>query len=401
MRQRSRLPVRAVIVGLLCLSPLARPQQARAPLSIRVLPAKPYIETGDAQQFLNFDFWIENPASTKLRLHRVEASAFDARGDLQFRKLLVEDGDSPGILTIPELNLEPGGFLFIFNPFYALDASLGVDRIYYEFFFDAADSEKPVSVSANVYPGRYRTKTDLILPIQIRMIVYDGHDFYSHHRRVNLGRPETQKLGFRDNPVRFAYDLCVVNKRGALYAGDPSKKENWFGYGVPVYATGAGIVISAENGIDENEIVDAKLVYAKNMPETVPGYEGNHVTIDHGNGEYSHFAHLKPGSVLVRKGDLVRQGQMIGRMGFSGDSGFHVHLHYQLMDSSEISKVGGVPSYFRSFRRVVGSKLIDVAKGQIDTGDIVESVAKTEAGPAAQFQGPARPDGPEGHTPIR
>jgi murein DD-endopeptidase MepM/ murein hydrolase activator NlpD len=32
---------------------------------------------------------------------------------------------------------------------------------------------------------------------------------------------------------------------------------------------------------------------------------GNHVVIDHGNGEYSMSAHLKPGSVTVKGGDVV------------------------------------------------------------------------------------------------
>jgi murein DD-endopeptidase MepM/ murein hydrolase activator NlpD len=56
---------------------------------------------------------------------------------------------------------------------------------------------------------------------------------------------------------------------------------------------------------------------------------GNHVIIDHGNGEFSglhgngEFSglhHLQPGSVRVKKGDRVNQGEEIGAFVFSGDT---------------------------------------------------------------------------------
>jgi hypothetical protein len=36
---------------------------------------------------------------------------------------------------------------------------------------------------------------------------------------------------------------------------------------------------------------------------------GNYIVIDHGNGEFSHLGHLKPGSAKVAVGDKVRAGQ--------------------------------------------------------------------------------------------
>ncbi|MGH8237369.1 MAG: peptidoglycan DD-metalloendopeptidase family protein, partial [Steroidobacteraceae bacterium] len=49
---------------------------------------------------------------------------------------------------------------------------------------------------------------------------------------------------------------------------------------------------------------------------------GNYVVIDHGNGEFSHLGHLKPGSVQVAAGDKVRAGQPIAQVGTSGSSLF-------------------------------------------------------------------------------
>ncbi len=59
---------------------------------------------------------------------------------------------------------------------------------------------------------------------------------------------------------------------------------------------------------------------------------GNYITIDHGDGEYSHYAHLRTGSFVVRTGQRVMQGQALARVGNSGytfplGGGHHVHVH--------------------------------------------------------------------------
>jgi len=58
---------------------------------------------------------------------------------------------------------------------------------------------------------------------------------------------------------------------------------------------------------------------------------GNYITIDHGNGEYSHYAHLATGTFVVRNGQRVEQGQALAVAGNSGytlgeGGGYHVHV---------------------------------------------------------------------------
>ena len=60
------------------------------------------------------------------------------------------------------------------------------------------------------------------------------------------------------------------------------------------------------------------------------GY-GNYVILEHGDGEWSVYAHLREYSVLVKYGDTVRQGQVLGLMGSSGDSDGQ-HLHFEIRD---------------------------------------------------------------------
>ena len=77
----------------------------------------------------------------------------------------------------------------------------------------------------------------------------------------------------------------------------------------------------------------------------------------------------------MKKGDHLQQGQPIGQIGFAGDA-FIPHLHYMLMDGPDILKAESLPMYFRNLRRVLGSTIVDVRQGQIDSGDIIEGAGK-------------------------
>ncbi len=59
---------------------------------------------------------------------------------------------------------------------------------------------------------------------------------------------------------------------------------------------------------------------------------GNFITIQHEDGEYSHYAHLRTGTFVVRSGQRVEAGQALAIVGNSGHTlgqggGYHVHAH--------------------------------------------------------------------------
>jgi hypothetical protein len=63
-------------------------------------------------------------------------------------------------------------------------------------------------------------------------------------------------------------------------------------------------------------------------PNAVAYNCGNEVFIDHGNGWQTQYCHLKKGSVKVRGGQRVEQGEVIAQMGSSGNSKSpHLHLN--------------------------------------------------------------------------
>jgi len=65
---------------------------------------------------------------------------------------------------------------------------------------------------------------------------------------------------------------------------------------------------------------------------------GNYISIDHGDGEFSHYAHLKTRTFLVRTGDRVDAGQPLAEVGTSGYS-FGVHLHVHVTKAANIASM--------------------------------------------------------------
>ena len=72
-----------------------------------------------------------------------------------------------------------------------------------------------------------------------------------------------------------------------------------------------------------------------NKTDKTGGSYGNYVKIKHKNGYYTLYAHLKYGSVKVKVGDIVKKGQLIGRMGNTGHS-FGAHLHFEVRNTKDV-----------------------------------------------------------------
>ncbi|PYK42161.1 MAG: hypothetical protein DME46_12165, partial [Verrucomicrobia bacterium] len=104
---------------------------------------------------------------------------------------------------------------------------------------------------------------------------------------------------------------------------------------------------------------------AGRLAKGMTGVTGNYVMIDHGKGEYSFYAHLQPGSVRVHKGDRVKAGDVIGKLGSSGNS-TEPHLHFHVCDSNDPLMSAGIPVNFSN----VTIQWADVPR-PIQSGDIV------------------------------
>jgi murein DD-endopeptidase MepM/ murein hydrolase activator NlpD len=74
------------------------------------------------------------------------------------------------------------------------------------------------------------------------------------------------------------------------------------------------------------------------------------------------FAHLKKDSIRVSTGQDVVSGDVLGQVGHSGNS-TAPHLHFQLMDSSDLIVAKGVPFLFREYQLSKGSTWSTVLEG--------------------------------------
>lgn len=125
---------------------------------------------------------------------------------------------------------------------------------------------------------------------------------------------------------RYAFDF-LITKDDLSYDGKAKKNESYYAFGKNVLAPADGKVVQVENDIKDNYPVGG-------MNEDQPA--GNHVIIDHGNNEYSLLAHFKQGSIEVKEGDQVKQGNTLGLVGNSGNSS-EPHIHFHVADSPDLA----------------------------------------------------------------
>ncbi|MCS7459926.1 peptidoglycan DD-metalloendopeptidase family protein [Paenibacillus doosanensis] len=90
-----------------------------------------------------------------------------------------------------------------------------------------------------------------------------------------------------------------------------------------------GIDLAAPNGTDILAAGDGDVIVASWWS----GY-GNTVIIDHGNGYWTLYGHIRNGGTVVEKGDHVKRGQKIAEVGSTGEStGNHVHFEVRINES--------------------------------------------------------------------
>lgn len=186
----------------------------------------------------------------------------------------------------------------------------------------------------------------------------------------------TDKLG-----TTYAYDFIQVDWNRA---GRPAYRvsllhyllfgvalKEYYGYGQEIYAPCDGIVVRAEDGYEENTrtnlFSDWSNAY-KNAhcfdPKTddIQSVAGNYIIIERDATVYAALCHLQKGSIQVTVGQDVKKGDVIGRVGHSGNS-FVPHLHFQLMDSCDMTTANGLPCAFEEYEIFQDGEWKMVTKG--------------------------------------
>jgi hypothetical protein len=143
---------------------------------------------------------------------------------------------------------------------------------------------------------------------------------------------------------RFAIDWLRLDEQGRLLNGDPGDVHSFFDYGADVLAVADGTVVATLDGLDDQR--PGKLPDPKTI--TLANVDGNHIVIDLGNGVHAFYAHLLRGSIRVSRGDRVKRGQVLARLGNTGNTS-GPHLHFHLMDGPSPLGSNGLPYVIDSF----------------------------------------------------
>ena len=168
----------------------------------------------------------------------------------------------------------------------------------------------------------YKTKTNLILPFKGVLWVSNGGrtaETNSHNRSSDLG-PQNQL---------YAYDFRTKT------TGKEKTLEEFPVFGLEVLNPGDGVIVQIING----------------AIDIIPGERdrsvgvGNAIVIDHQTGEFSLLCHFKFNSIRVKVGDKIKQGDVLGLCGNTGNT-FQPHIHFNLQDGPLMHKAKALPAQF-------------------------------------------------------
>lgn len=176
-------------------------------------------------------------------------------------------------------------------------------------------------------PKLDRNKTKLILPFKGEWTVFWGGDTKELNYHVES---EAQKN---------AFDLVITKAEGKTYKTDGKTNEDYYAFGKELIAPCDGEIVLVVDGIKDNTPGTLNPLY-------VPG---NTVIIKTENNEYLFFAHFKQHSIVVKQGQKVTQGQLLGLCGNSGNSS-EPHLHFHIQNVEDMNVATGVKCYFDTIK---------------------------------------------------
>ena len=343
----------SLAVGVLLTSTLAAEagaQGASLPpfLELRV-PKPPTVATAENGSFLAYELHVTNFAPQQYTLKKVDVMT--AGTD---RRVLLSLGDStlqravmrPGIANITgadRLKVAGGSraVLFLWVP---VDGRTAPASIQHHLTLEqgTGDSVRTQELDGAIVPV---ANDAVVIGPPLRGGVWltgNGPNDMSGHRRALIpvgGAPSIAQ--------RFAIDYVRVHDDNKTFSGDQLKNESYLAEGVDALAVANGTVVAVKDSIPEN----VPGVNSRAVPITLETVGGNHVIIDIGGGRYAFYAHLKPGSIRVKKGDRVTRGQVVGLVGNSGNS-TEPHLHFHVSDGNSPLGSEGLPYRYDAFEIV-------------------------------------------------
>ncbi|MFM9937096.1 MAG: M23 family metallopeptidase [Novosphingobium sp.] len=163
--------------------------------------------------------------------------------------------------------------------------------------------------------------------------------FSPHHRRSFNAVDGREHLA-----QRFAIDWVLLDADGRFFRKNAAANTNFAGYGAEVIAVADGVVAHVRSDLPDNAGSNPQ----SGRTVTLDNITGNTIVLDLGGGRFALYAHLQPGSLKVALGDRVAAGQVLAKLGNSGNSDAP-HLHFQMMDANSPLGAEGIPYALTTF----------------------------------------------------
>ena len=148
---------------------------------------------------------------------------------------------------------------------------------------------------------------------------------------------DTKELNYHveSEAQKNAFDIVITNDKGLSYKTDGKTNEDYYAFGKELIAPCDGEIVLVVDGIKDNKPGELNPIY-------IPG---NTVIIKTAKNEYLFFAHFKQNSIKVKQGQKIKQGQLLGLCGNSGNSS-EAHLHFHIQNVENMVSATGVKCYF-------------------------------------------------------
>ena len=335
-------------------------QESVARIEMRVAVAPTPFKGSDGQTHLAYELVVNDIPRPSARIDRVEVFAESDAMPL----ITYADNDLDQRVVRPEADPKvrygrviPSGTTALIHVWITLAEDQPVPRtLRHSFRVSTEGGEVLVAGDARV---DVHSSTPIIVGSPFRAGAWLVHNGPGQHRSAHWGRALVEGRTTRI-PQRYALDFIGVADHGRAVRGDFRKSSNndWIGFGREILAVLDGDVYAARDGIVDNEpLVEPP---RPSSPSAAHTY-GNYVIIRTGDGSFVHYAHLQRNSVTVKTGEAVRRGQVIGRLGNSGNTN-GAHLHFNVTDGPAQEATQGTPFVFDSVE-ILGRTTAAIALG--------------------------------------
>ena len=353
MVRDKKLPSRLLLGGCIAIIATAlvvaiAGQGPRARIDVRVGVAPTPFSGSDGQTHLAYELIITGVSGTKgARLERVEVF-----GELDPKPLLsYASADLDERVMRPEADPKvrygrfvPSGTTALIHVWITLAKDQTVPRTLRHLFGISAED------GAMVAAGEARVDVHSAMPLVVgspfRAGAWLAHNGPGQHRSAHWGSALVNERSARI-PQRYAIDFIGVDDKGSAVRGDfrKSANEDWIGFGQEVLAVVDGVVSAARDGLPDNQpLVEPPRPSSPSAADTY----GNYLIVEVNDRTFVHYAHLQRNSVAVKTGQAVRRGQVIARLGNSGNTNA-AHLHFNITDGPSPEAARGLPFVFDSF----------------------------------------------------